>query len=133
MSRRPGAVAAGLALVGAMVVGACTPQYATPGPVGSASISAPASGTPGVAVPASPIDGVLTHIDSTGLTQVTGFDLRTNDGQEIPFMIGTLENGDQFPPGHLAEHLATSSPVRVWFREDGSNLVVYRLEDAPPS
>ena len=133
MSRRPPALAAGLALAAAMAVGACSPRYATPGPVGSASISAPANGTPGAVVPASPLDGVLTHIDSTGLTQVTGFDLRTNDGQEIVFTIGTLENGDQFPPGHLAEHLATSSPIRVWFREDGSKLVVYRLEDAPAS
>ncbi|HEY4189526.1 MAG TPA: hypothetical protein VGM28_03815 [Candidatus Limnocylindrales bacterium] len=119
-----------IVMVSAAVLGGCTDQSSTPGPVGSSSISVPANGTPAVA-PASPIDGVLTHIDSTGLTQVTGFRLRTNDGQEIAFTIGTLENGDQFPPGHLAEHLATSSPVRVWFRDDGSNLVVYRLEDTP--
>jgi hypothetical protein len=117
-------------LAGAVVAACANGPTVTPGPVGSSSISAPASGTPG-AVPASPIDGVLTHIDSTGLTQVTGFDMRTNDGQDYAFTIGTLENGNQFPPGHLAEHLATSSSVRVWFREDGGNLVVYRLEDTP--
>ena len=51
----------------------------------------------------------------------------------MTFKIGTLENGAEFPPGHLAEHLATSSPVRVYFRAEGPDLVVYRLEDAPPS
>jgi hypothetical protein len=82
----------------------------------------------------SPVSGVLTHIDSQGLSKVTGFVLRTADGRETPFQIGILENGDQFPPGHLAEHMANASPVKVWFRDDGTgNLVVYRLEDAPSS
>ena len=62
---------------------------------------------------------------------MTAFTLRTNSGQQVTFRIGTLENGDLFPPGHLAEHLATSSPVRVFFRQDGADLVAYRLEDAP--
>jgi hypothetical protein len=92
----------------------------------------PASGTPAVDA-TSPVDGVLTDIDSAGLTQVTGFTIRSGDGRSITFKIGTLENGAQFPPGHLAEHLATSSPVRVFFRAEGPDLVVYRLEDAPPS
>ena len=43
--------------------------------------------------------------------------------------IGILENGAQFPPGHLAEHMANASPVRVFFRDEGGQLVVYRLED----
>ena len=47
-------------------------------------------------------------------------------------VVGTLENGVEFPPGHLAEHLASSSPLRVFFRPEGDRLVVYRLEDASP-
>jgi hypothetical protein len=121
----------GAALLLAAAIVACIPTPATtPGPVGTASINVPASGTP-AADTGSPIDGILTDIDSEGLTRVTGFRLRTNDGQEIAFKIGTLENGAEFPPGHLAEHLATSSPIRVYFREQGPDLVVYRLEDAP--
>ena len=52
-------------------------------------------------------------------------------GQQLTFRLGTLDNGVQFPPGHLHEHLATASPVRVFFRVDGGQLVVYHLEDAP--
>lgn len=97
------------------------------------SIGAPATGSPGPAdaVPASPVTGVLVKIEAAGLTDVTGFSLRLDDGRVIAFRIGTLENGDQFPPGHLAEHMATSLPVRVFFRANGTDLVVYRLEDAP--
>ena len=74
--------------------------------------------------------GVLVKIDSQGLTKVRGFIVRTGAGAEIPFTIGTLENGAEFPPGHLAEHMATSSPVRVFFRDEDGTLVVYRIEDA---
>jgi hypothetical protein len=129
---RAGCWTAVLGLVLAASVAACaTGPSTTPGSIESASLSVPASGTPGAETPASPVDGILTDIDSEGLTRVTAFTLRTNAGQQFTFKIGTLENGDQFPPGHLAEHLATSSPVRVFFRQDGADLVAYRLEDAP--
>jgi hypothetical protein len=72
---------------------------------------------------------VLT-IDSAGLTQVHGFTLRTKAGDVIAFSIGQLDDPTQFPPGHLAEHQASALPVRVYFREVGGALVVYRLEDA---
>ena len=74
--------------------------------------------------------GIVTAIDSEGLTNVKSFTLRTQDGQDETFEIGTLENGAEFPPGHLAEHQAFGSPVRVWFRTDGDTRVAFRLEDA---
>jgi hypothetical protein len=78
----------------------------------------------------SPATGVLTHIESEGLSKVTAFTLRTADGRQTRFEIGVLENGAQFPPGHLAEHMANASPVRVFFRDEGGGrLVAYRLED----
>ena len=121
--------AAGLFLAVAVTGCAAT---ATPkpslGPVATASIEVPASGSP--APQTSPVTGVLLTIDAKGLTDVKGFTLRTGDGRELAFEIGTLENGAEFPPGHLAEHLAGSTPVRVYFRADGGRLVVYRLEDA---
>jgi hypothetical protein len=105
-------------LLAALLAGAC-------GDTGSPT-SPPGSFLPLV----SPVTGVLTHIESQGLSKVTAFTLRTADGRETRFEIGILENGDQFPPGHLAEHMANASPVRVYFRDDGAgNLVVYRLED----
>jgi hypothetical protein len=42
-----------------------------------------------------------------------------------------LENPTEFPPGHLAEHLASSEPIRAYFREADGKRVVYRLEDVP--
>jgi hypothetical protein len=98
----------------------------------SSSISVPSAASPDASppAPASPVVGVVTKVDSAGLDKVSGFTLRTNAGQTLVFTIGTLENGAQFPPGHLAEHLATGAPVRVSFRETGGQLVVYRIEDA---
>ena len=46
--------------------------------------------------------------------------------------MGVLENGDQFPPGHLAEHLAGATPVRVFFRDENGTPTAYRLEDVLP-
>ncbi|MEW6223054.1 MAG: hypothetical protein AB1627_00345 [Chloroflexota bacterium] len=134
-------VATGLSTSIALLMAACTPAPpTTPGAIATASIEAPASGSPGAtagstdaapgSVPYSPVSGVLVHIDATGLSEVTGFTLRLDDGRSFEFLVGTLENGVEFPPGHLAEHLATSTPVRVSFRVDGTNLVAYRLEDA---
>lgn len=113
---------AGVALawvIGAAVIGC--------GASASASAGPPASAVPLV----SPVTGVLVHIDAVGLADVKGFTLRFADGTEAAFRIGILENGATFPPGHLAEHMASSSPVKVFFRPDGVDRVVYRIEDAP--
>ncbi len=107
------------AVVAALVLGGC-------GDVGSVTPAPSGSLAPLV----SPVTGVLTHIEAEALSKVTAFTLRTADGRETRFVIGILENGAQFPPGHLAEHMANASPVKVWFRDDGAgNLVAYRLED----
>ena len=105
-------------LVFAVLLAACGDTGVSPSP--SAGSLAPVT---------SPVTGRLTHIDAEGLTKVTAFRLRLDDGRELDFQIGILENGAQFPPGHLAEHMANASPVRVFFRDEGGHLVVYRLED----
>jgi hypothetical protein len=123
----------------ASVVAGCSPAASSePGPIATGSIEAPASGSPAApsgspetpSSPASPVEGVLVDIDSAGLADVDGFTLRLGDGRTVAFRVGILENGDEFPVGHLAEHLATSAPVRVFFRTEGPDLVVYRVEDA---
>ena len=77
------------------------------------------------------IDGVVVGVQSLALDQVTGFSVRTIDDGTIDFVLGELDDGTQFPPGHLVEHQAGAIPVRIWFRTvDGENLAV-RLEDAP--
>jgi hypothetical protein len=119
-------VGAALAVL-ALAVAACGGPAATPAPTAGASLAPALSGSP-VALP-SPVTGVLVKIDSEGLTRVRGFRLRLADGTEAAFTIGILQNGAEFPPGHLAEHMSTSSPVRVFFRDEGGAHVVYRIED----
>ena len=79
--------------------------------------------------PDSPVFGIVTSVDSGGLGDVRGFELRTAEGIGLELEIGDLENPVEFPPAHLAEHKATSSPVRAFFRCEDERLVVYRLED----
>ena len=81
----------------------------------------------------SPTEGIVIAVDAASLTDVRGFTLRTPKGYAFGFKVGPLENATEFPPGHLAEHQATSSPVRVYFRVEGEDRVAYRLEDAAPS
>jgi hypothetical protein len=80
----------------------------------------------------SPVTGVPIDIDTEGFSKVTAFTIRTADGREQMFEMGTLENGVEFPPNHLAEHLAASTWIRVFFRTEDGEDVVYRLEDAEP-
>jgi len=85
-------------------------------------------------IPSSPVDGVVVRVDSSGLNAVRSFTLRTTDGTQLKFDLSQLENGAQFPPGHLTEHAATAQPIRVDFRQgDAGALFALRLEDAPAS
>ena len=88
----------------------------------------PVSQTPSVD---SPVEGIVIAVDSSGLSDVRGFTLRTDGGFAFTFALGALENATAFSPSHLTEHQVSSEPIRVWFRVEGSERVVYRLEDAP--
>jgi hypothetical protein len=86
---------------------------------------------PDGSAPAESVIGVIVGVQSEGLDQVRGFDLRTGQGVTVAFVLGDLENGSTFPPGHLVEHQATGQPVRVSFVLDGATKVAIRIEDAP--
>ena len=86
---------------------------------------------PGGSANAPSVVGVIVGVQSEGLDKVRGFTLRTADGTTTPFVVGTLENGLEFPPGHLVEHQSTAERIRVWYRTDGQARVAIRLEDAP--
>ena len=105
-------IVAGAILIAALLVCACTPVSQSP-------------------EVASPVDGIVLSVDSSGLSDVRGFTLRTSSGSAFTFLVGTLENAAAFSPSHLAEHQVSSEPIRVWFRVEGGDRVVYRLEDAP--
>ena len=71
--------------------------------------------------------GVIVADRLGGPDEVHGFDLRTiGRRRRSTFAHRQLENGAEFPPGHLAEHQATASPVRVWYRTEGGVLVAIR-------
>ena len=106
------------------VVGLATIILGAPPPDGG-----PPSGTTAV-------EGVIVAVDSQSLSDVRSFDLRTTDGSVRRFVLTALENGTEFPPGHLVEHSATAQPVRVWYRTEAGVDLAIRLEDAgaaPPS
>lgn len=85
---------------------------------------------PGAPPDTSLAEGVIVGVDSSSLADVRGFDLRTTDGQVLRFSLDALENGAEFPPGHMLEHQATADPVRVWYRDDGATLLAIRVDDA---
>lgn len=116
-----------LPLALALGVAACGGSGGQGSPAASASAGAVSPGAPLT----SPVDGQLVAIDAEGLSKVKGFTLRLADGSQVPFTIGVLENGSQFPPGHLAEHMATGTQVRISFHDEGGQHVVYRLDDVP--
>ena len=75
--------------------------------------------------------GVVITVDAVSLGDVRGFTLRTTDGRSVPFTLGALQNAAAFPPSHLAEHQATSTPIVVTYREEAGGRLAIRLEDAP--
>ncbi|MBF8290196.1 MAG: hypothetical protein HW391_1164 [Chloroflexi bacterium] len=98
---------------------------------GSGTVATATSGPISPAPPPNaPIEGVIVHVESTGLDSVTGFTLRTADGSLLEFRIGQLATGAEFPPGHLTEHQATAEPVRITYVKDGETLVATGIEDA---
>ncbi len=75
--------------------------------------------------------GIVITVDQASVTTVRSFTLRTNDGQEIVFSVGTLDlSGEAFPANHLREHMAIAEPVSVEYRTEGAALVAIRLTDA---
>jgi hypothetical protein len=82
-------------------------------------------------LPPSPVDGVVVAVDSAALGQVKAFTLRLRDASSVTLTLGALENATEFSPSHLAEHQASSVPVRAFYRLENGAPVVYRLEDAP--
>jgi hypothetical protein len=96
--------------------------------VGVAAVVLGAGGT------AKPTDrtaiGIVTHVDAASLTDVRGFDLRTDGGTTLHFELGRLDmSPPAFNPQHLSTHAATAEPVKVTYQEDGGRLVAVRLED----
>jgi hypothetical protein len=125
-----------LVAVVAVVVGACGPNASaqpTPNLPSPTAPSSPSGGaSPGASdeIPQSPVAGVVTSVQATGHDKVDGFTLLTSGGVTLTFVIGKLDNEADFPPGSLAEHIASLQPVLVYFNVEKGKLVVYHVEDA---
>ena len=122
-----GAVAALLMLV----VAACGPTTSpspSSSPTPSGSAASQSSDSP---FPTSPLDGVVIDVSQTSLVDVLAFEIRTADGREFEFKVGELDNVAEFPPSHLAEHMADSVPIRVEFHVENNELIATHLDDAP--
>lgn len=77
------------------------------------------------------VEGVVVAVDAASLSDVRAFTLRTAQGELLEFSLARLENGADFPPGHLAEHQATAEQVFVQFEVvDGVRFAV-SLGDVP--
>ncbi len=76
------------------------------------------------------ITGVVVGVEGEGLADIRAFQLRVDGGEILEFQLRALENGAEFPPGHLAEHQATAEPVRVFYVEDGEDRLAIKIEDA---
>ena len=75
--------------------------------------------------------GIVVNVQSTSLTEIQGFSIRTSDGQTWAFRVVALENASTFPPGHLAEHKVSLVPVRVTYVDRNGAHEAVRIEDAP--
>jgi hypothetical protein len=99
------------------------------GYVGFRAATQEPAATPG-ALPPSPITGVVIAVDSQGLGQVRAFAIKLPDGSAFDLALGPLENATEFSPAHLSEHMATSEPIRAYYRIEAGVPTVYRVEDA---
>ena len=70
--------------------------------------------------------GLVIAANGPDAATVSTFTLRTDDGQTLNFVVGTLDISDGgLPAPHLREHMAGSTPTTVYYRvENGQNVAV---------
>ncbi len=73
------------------------------------------------------VTGVVTELDSKGLTHVDGFTVRSDD-ETFEFVV---DSGTklEFPPAHLNEHRVSGEPVTVTYEERDGELYAVSVED----
>lgn len=135
--------------VGCAEAGTSAPSSAVSAPPSGAAAPTPSEG------PISPVIGTVVSVDpaaqaspattpktsakpgksasptpASTFSEVRGFTLLTTGGETMTFVIGELDNADDFPADSLYDRLSTGDPIRVFFTVDGDTLVVYHIEDA---
>ncbi len=75
------------------------------------------------------LEGVVIEVESSGLNEVTSFQLRHDDEETTVYIIEDHDYG--FPLGHLNEHLSSGDPVIVEGEiRDDRRLYAESIEDA---
>jgi len=128
MTRIAGVRALLAALLATVIVACSGGGSPAPNPYAPRGSATPSAALP--TIPGSPVEGIVTVVDTEGLDKVMSFTIRTTEGASWEFEIRELLNASEFPPAHLVEHKASAAPVRVEFHLDGSILVADRIEDA---
>lgn len=117
-------------LVVALLVLAVAAAVAACGAPSGSGVPPGSTFAPGRPVPTSPVEGVVVRVETTGLNDFRGFQLRTDTGDVHVFTLGRLENAAEFPPNHLPEHMAAADRLRVSFEVVDGALVVHRIDHA---
>jgi hypothetical protein len=76
--------------------------------------------------------GVIIDVQSTSLTSIERVTLRSDAGETLVFRIAPDAARDPvegFVPGHLRSHAVLAEKVKVFYREEGGELLALRLED----
>jgi hypothetical protein len=106
------------------------PRWRTAGPLLAFLVAVALVGG-GCGDPGKAAAGVVIAVDAPA-GEVTGFTLRTREGEVLRFVIGELETGGTtFAAAHLVEHAVSLEPVAVGYRVQDAQNVVHRMVDAP--
>lgn len=71
--------------------------------------------------PSSPVEGIVTDVQATSLTEVEQFSLQLDSGETLVFAV---QPGDpDVPASELREHLNFAIRLEVTFHRDGDRLV----------
>ncbi|GIW09076.1 MAG: hypothetical protein KatS3mg061_0133 [Dehalococcoidia bacterium] len=78
------------------------------------------------------VRGVVLEVQASGLVYPEWFRLRDSTGREWRFGVDPAAVTDRTHPmnaAHLRQHLALADPVTVFYREEPTGPVAYRIED----
>ena len=77
------------------------------------------------------VTGVILDVESSSLTELDSFTVRSNDGETLVFVSEQDTPADPQEgifPGHLSGHMQAAEQMTVHYREEGGTLVAVRLE-----
>lgn len=77
------------------------------------------------------VEGIITNVEASSLTQAETFTVRDNDNNIIVFHIApdaTQDPEEGFFPSHLREHAVAVGKVKVFYRVEDGEFLALKLE-----